>query len=59
MEKQFAIDLTDKTNQVLVVSSDESEITVGNDFKYDTVGNSFTYNDFNSFLDHPYTDIVI
>lgn len=28
MKKQFAIDLTDKANQVLVVSSDESEITV-------------------------------
>lgn len=33
MEKHFANDLTDKTNQVLVVSSDESEITVINNIQ--------------------------
>lgn len=37
MEKQFAIGLTDKTNQILVVSSDESEITVINNIQ--KVGN--------------------
>lgn len=33
MKKQFANDLTGKANQVLVVSSDESEITVGNNIQ--------------------------
>jgi hypothetical protein len=33
MEKQFANNLRDKTNQVLVVSSDESEITVINNIE--------------------------